>query len=313
MRVATLLPGATEIVAALGGAGHLVAISHECDHPASIRHLPRITSTPIDAMLPSAAIDAEVTRLRDAGRAVIAVETDALRSLAPELLITQDLCEVCAVADGAVHRLARALDPPPTVLALTGRTFDGVMADILSVARALDLPKEGEELTAGLRNRLGRLRLSAPARPPRVLCVEWLDPLFLAGHWVPDLVAAAGGVDVGATSGAHSLVTTWGAAAALRPELIVVMLCGFGLARARAELDRVADPAASHLLGSAPVWVLDGNAYTSRPGPRIVDGAARLQAAMFGRESPGLARWQPRGAAARRTAEAEVDLRASEG
>jgi iron complex transport system substrate-binding protein len=293
MRVVTLLPGATEIVAALGGAGSLVAISHECDHPASVQHLPRVTSTPLDPGLPGAAIDAEVRRLREAGRAVIAVEAELLRRLAPDLIITQDLCEVCAVADGEVHRLAAALDPAPRVLALTGRTVEGVMADILEVARALDLEAEGDELTAGLRSRLARLRRGAPAGSPRVLCIEWLEPLYLAGHWVPDLVAAAGGQDAGATSGAHSAVTSWAAAAALRPDLIVVMLCGFGVPRARTELDALRVPEADRLLGSVPVWVLDGNAYSSRPGPRLVDGAERLQAALRGLGQRGLERWQP--------------------
>ncbi len=293
MRVVTLLPGATEIVAALGGAGSLVAISHECDHPASVQHLPRVTSTPLDPNLPGAAIDAEVRRLRDAGRAVIAVEAAELRRLAPDLVITQDLCEVCAVSDGAVHRLAAALDPPPQVLSLTGRTVEGVMADIRAVARALDLDAEGDELTAGLRSRLTRLRRGAPPVPRRVLCIEWLAPLYLAGHWVPDLVAAAGGHDVGAAAGAHSAVSSWEAAAALRPDLIAVMLCGFGLPRALSELEALHDAAADRLLRSAPVWVLDGNAYTSRPGPRIVDGAELLQAAMRGEARPGLAAWRP--------------------
>lgn len=293
MRVVTLLPGATEIVAALGGAGQLVAISHECDYPPSVRHLPRVTSTPLDPSLPGNAIDAEVRRLREQGRAVIAVDAEALRRLAPDLLITQDLCEVCAVEDGAAFRLAQALHPAPAVLALSGRTVDGVMEDILGVARALDLADEGDELVAGLRSRLARLRGTGPARPPRVLCIEWLEPLYLAGHWVPELVAAAGGVDVGAAPGAHSTVSTWKAAEALAPHLMVVMLCGFGVQRARSELDRLADPAALRALGSAPVWLLDGNAYTSRPGPRVVDGAERLQAAMLGMERSGVERWRP--------------------
>ena len=294
MRVVSLLPGATEIVAALGAAGRLVAISHECDHPPSVRHLPRVTSTPLGGSLPGAAIDGEVRRLRDAGQAVITVDAEALRRLAPDLLITQDLCEVCAVADGSVHRLAAVMDPSPAVLALSGRTLDGLMKDIRSVARALDLDPDGDELTAGLRSRLARLRQGAPAAPPRVLCVEWLEPLYLAGHWVPDLVDAAGGLDAGGTAGAHSARASWSAVADLRPDLIVIMLCGFGLDRSRAELDHLTDADALRALGSAPVWLLDGNAYTSRPGPRVVDGAERLQSAMRGVKRPGLARWQPR-------------------
>ena len=173
------------------------------------------------------------------------------------------------------------------MLALTGRTVDGVLADIRAVAAALDLADEGDELTAGLRSRLARLRRAGAGGACRVLCVEWLEPLYLAGHWVPDLVAAAGGIDVGAEPGAHSAIGTWSAAAARRPDLIVVMLCGFGVERARRELDRLADPRLSSVLGAVPVWMLDGNAYTSRPGPRIVDGAERLQAAMAGDEGPG--------------------------
>ena len=293
MRVVTLLPGATEIVAALGGAGSLVAISHECDHPATVQHLPRVTSTPLDPNLPGAAIDAEVRRLRDAGRAVIAVEATVLRRGAPDLVITLDLGAVGAVWEGAVHGLAAALDPPPQVLSLTGRTFDGVLADILAVARALDLDAKGDELAMELRSRLIRLRRTAPSTPLRVLCIEWLAPLYLAGHWVPDMVAAAGGHDVGAAPGAHSAVSSWEAAAALRPDLIAVMLCGFGLPRALGELEALHDAAADRLFRSAPVWVLDGNAYTSRPGPRIVEGAELLLAAMRGEARPGLAPWRP--------------------
>jgi iron complex transport system substrate-binding protein len=117
--------------------------------------------------------------------------------------------------------------------------------------------------------------------------------LFIAGHWVPDQVAAAGGIAAGAAPGEHSAVSSWEAAASLRPDLVVVMLCGFGLARVRAELDRLSDPAAVRLLRSVPVWLIDGNAYTSRPGPRLVDGAERLQAAMAGVERTGLERWRP--------------------
>ncbi len=295
MQVVTLLPGATEIVAALGGGGLLAAVSHECDYPEWVRRLPRVTSTPLNPSLPGAEIDAEVRRLRDAGRAVIAVDAEALERLAPDLVITQDLCEVCAVADGAVHRLADALARPPAVLALTGRTVAGVMDDVRRVARALDLVDAGEELVTRLRSRLARLADASPAKRPRVLCIEWLEPLYVAGHWVPELVEAAGGLDVGARPGAHSARTTWEAAAELRPDLIVVMLCGFGVERSRQELDRLEVPAAARLLESVPVWLLDGNAYTSRPGPRIVEGAERLRAAMVGEERAGLERWRSRG------------------
>jgi iron complex transport system substrate-binding protein len=290
VRVVTLFPGATEIVAALGGAGSLVGISHECDYPPSITRLPRLTSTPIDPTAPGAVIDAEVRRLHEAGRPVIAVKAEALARLRPDLIVTQSLCEVCAVADGEVHRLGAALRPAPRVLSLSGRTLAGIMDDIRAMAGALGLEGEDDELIAGLESRLHRLP-RAGHRRPRVVCVEWLSPLYLAGHWVPELVAAAGGDDVGAPPGSHSARREWTDIPPLEPDLVVVMLCGFDVARARREMAGL-EPAASAALDAMPVWILDGNAFTSRPGPRVVDGAERLHAAMLGRELPGLIRWR---------------------
>ena len=290
MRVVTLLPAATEIVAALGGADRLVGISHECDFPATGLGLPRVTATPIDSSLPSAGIDAEVRRLRATGQPVIGVDADTLRRLAPDLLVTQSLCEVCAVADGEAHRLAAALERPPEVLRLGGTTLAGIWGDIRTIGAALGLGREAEALVAGLQTRLADLQRRAPPLPPRVLCVEWLDPLFLAGHWVPELVAAAGG-DPAATPGSHSTRREWREVAGLRPDLILVMLCGFGVERSLAELEAIG-PEARAALATAPVWILDGNAYTSRPGPRVVEGAERIAAALRGEELPGLVRWR---------------------
>jgi iron complex transport system substrate-binding protein len=292
MRVVTLLPGATEIVAALGAGALLAGVSHECDYPEWVSRLPRLTSTPLDPSQPSAAIDDQVRRLRQAGRAVIQVEVDALSRLAPDLVITQDLCDVCAVADGVVHRLADVMDRPPEILSLSGQTFAGVLEDVRRVARALGRSADGEALAAELRGRLDRLA-PRPRSRCRVVCIEWLEPLYLAGHWVPDLVAAAGGLDVGAQPGAHSARSSWAALSALEPELAVVMLCGFDVTRARRELDQLDISEAAGVLGSIPVWVLDGNAYTSRPGPRLVDGAERIRAAIRGDACPGLERWHP--------------------
>lgn len=291
MRVVTLLPGATEIVAAVGGAADLVGVSHECDYPPEVIHLPRVTTTPIDTSAPGAEIDAAVRRLRDAGRPIIAVEADALRRLAPDLLLTQSLCEVCAVEDGVVHRLAAAMAPPPRVLSLAGRDLPGIFADIRAVAGAIGRAREGEELLVRLRSRLDRLGTRRPAVRPRVVCIEWLEPLYLAGHWVPELVEAAGGVDAGATPGAHSMRRAWRELDDLAPDAAAVMLCGFDVSRARRELDALEDPEARAFLERVPVWLLDGNAYTSRPGPRVVDGAERLAAMLRGEPRPGLERW----------------------
>jgi iron complex transport system substrate-binding protein len=295
-RVVSLLPGATEIVAALAPES-LVAVSHECDHPDFVQALPRVTSTPLDPSLPSERIDAQVRQLRDAGRPVIAVEAAALRSADPDIIVTQDLCQVCAVSDGQVYRLADALPRQVQVVTLTGRSLTGVLEDMRRVGDALDRPVAADRLVNELNGRLDRLHGSAPARRPRVVCIEWLAPVYLAGHWVPELVAAAGGLDVGASAGAHSTVSSWEAVAALEPEVVVIMLCGFGVERARLELELLdaatPDSAPSTLLDGRAVWLLDGNAYTSRPGPRLVDGAERLHHALAGIECPGLIRWRP--------------------
>jgi iron complex transport system substrate-binding protein len=293
-RVVTLLPAATEIVAALGDISLLAGISHECDYPASVQQLPRVTATPIDIGGSSRAIDAAVRALQESGRPVIAVDAEEIRRLAPDLIITQSLCEVCAVSDGEVYRLATAIDPAPRIVSLSARNLQGIWADIRAVGTALDLDHEAEELVFGLRARLERIaRSSSSSAKSRVLCIEWLDPMYLAGHWVPELVAAAGGHDVGATPGSHSARRTWREAVELQPDCLVVMLCGFGIERARAELEQLEDPDAVGLTQRVPTWIIDGNAYTSRPGPRVIDGAARIQSALLGAPLPGIERWEP--------------------
>lgn len=293
MRIASMLSSATEIVYALGLQDHLVGISHECDYPASVQHLPRVTATPVDIHAPGAGIDAEVRRLGAAGQPVIGIDAHLLEQLAPDLVITQGLCEVCAVANGQVQRLAGALRPEPRVLSLEARDLEGIFTDIRRVGAALDLDGEAEELVLGLESRLARLRARRPAKETRVLCVEWLEPLYLAGHWVPELVGAAGGRDVGANAGSHSARHEWRDLGSLEPDHAIVMLCGFGVSRARAELDALDDAEALGFLHRIPVSILDGNAYTSRPGPRVVDGAEKIHAALMGRSTPDVARWQP--------------------
>jgi iron complex transport system substrate-binding protein len=293
MRIVSLLPAATEIAVALGALDDLVAVSHECDYPEAVRTRPRVTMTPIDIHATGAVIDAAVRELTRSGTPVISVDGPTFARLAPDVVITQDLCEVCAVLDGQVHRLASAMTPAPAVLALSGRNLTGIWEDIRAVGEGLGRSKEAEVLTDTLQRRLASLTPKPVQWRPRVLCVEWLDPLYLAGHWVPELVEAAGGEDVGARAGDHSTRRTWREARSLEADLVIIMLCGFDVARSLQELAALTDPDALALIEAGTTWILDGNAYTSRPGPRVVEGAERIRSAILGREMNGLRRWAP--------------------
>jgi iron complex transport system substrate-binding protein len=275
MRVVSLLPAATEIVAALGAADRLVGVSHECDWPAdAVRGRLRVTKTWVDGTLSSGAIDQQVSQ-GSAARPPIEGDVNALRRARPDIVIGQAVCEVCAVGGNEMARAVAALDPAPRVVTLHAHDLAGVFDDIGKVGDALDLPSEAEELVAGLRYRLRRL--TTPHAPrPTVLVVEWVDPPYVAGHWVPELVAAAGGVDVGARPGDRSVTRGWRELKALAPDVIVVALCGFDVPRARCEVAALTDPDARALLAGARVAFLDGNAYTSRPGPRLVEGTELL-------------------------------------
>src|SRR6266581_3188223 len=277
MRIVSLLPAATEIVAALGAMGRLVGVSHECDFPPQVRSLPRVTRSRIDPSLASGAIDRAVTEARRTGVPTVEVDVELVAHLRPDVLIAQSVCEVCAIGEADLARVVTTLIPIPWVVTLHAHTLNGVLEDIVKVGEVLELRDEAEELLAGLRYRLRRVRNqhAAPRRPPRVLVLEWLDPPYVAGHWVPELVALAGGQDVGSAPGERSRARPWEELAALAPDVVVVALCGFDIPRAQAELGAVTDGAARTLLGRR-VEFLDGNAYTSRPGPRLVDAAETL-------------------------------------
>jgi iron complex transport system substrate-binding protein len=294
-RIVSLVPAATELVVALDAADLLVGISHECDYPESVQTLPRVTWTAIQPDADSAAIDAQVRALQADGHPAIAVDARVLESLQPTLVLTQSLCEVCAVSDGQVHRLTRAMRSTPQVMAMTGRSVDEIWADIRALGATIGRETAAEQLIARMQNQFSALR-SRPdqsTRPPRVLCLEWLDPPFLAGHWVPELVEIAGGVNVGAQPGDHSRQYTWAELDRLEADIVIVALCGFDVLRARLEIQRCAAAADWLLHRRCPIWLLDGNAYTSRAGPRLAAAAECIAAAISKREHEGLEAFVP--------------------
>ena len=279
MRVVSLLPAATETVAALGAGGYLVGVSHECDYPPEVRALPRVTRTRIDSTQASGDIDRAVAESQRAGTSAIEVDVELVARLRPDVIIGQALCPVCAVGAGDLERLVATLMPTPWVVTLHAHTLDGVLADMRKVGEAVELKDEADELVGGLRYRLRRVanrtRRQRDAERPRVLVLEWLDPPYIAGHWVPELVEVAGGHAVAGAAGEPSRIHPWRELVALAPDLVVIALCGFDVARARTEFAAVTDPDARTLLARR-VEFLDGNAYTSRPGPRLVDAAEML-------------------------------------
>jgi iron complex transport system substrate-binding protein len=278
--IVSLLPGATEMVAAVGAVDWLVGVSHECDWPPAVRALPRVTTTPIHVDDSSAGIHAAVQRTVAAGRAVIGIDRAVLVSLRPDIILAQQLCEVCAVSGGEVFRLASVLRPEPEVVVLTGTTLAGVWDDIRRIGATLGRAAAADAVVSALVARVSAIARTASGRRPRVVAIEWIDPLFLAGHWVPEMIHAAGGEDVGATAGSHSVVREWRDVMALEPDLVFVILCGFDEARARRELAAITDARARDWLAGRTVVVLDGNAFTSRPGPRLVEGIELMASAI---------------------------------
>lgn len=282
-RIVSLLPAATEIVAALGALDQLVGVTHECDHPAGATHLPRVTASAIDRDASSAAIDADVRALASTGAPVFTLDAMLVASLAPQVLLTQSVCEVCALPESEVERAVRALAVAPAVVSLGGTTLDGVWDDIRRVGDAIGRRAEAEALIATSIARLRRVHetLKAARAPrPRAAVIEWMDPLFAAGHWSPELVRRAGGIDVLAEPGTHSAQVDVEAVRASDPEVLLFAPCGFDVDRAAHEAAALLETDAWRWARDRSAWALDGNALTSRPGPRLVD-AIEVMAAIF--------------------------------
>jgi len=289
MRLVSLLPSATEIVYALGLGDQLAGVSFECDEPASARTEKTIVVGGLDTrgMTPRE-IDDYVRGRLAAGGDLYTLHERALAELQPDLILTQDLCRVCALPSGQVEAALAYLGCQARVLTLDPRSLDEVLASIQAVGEAAGVPGRAGRLVAGLRARLARVGDRVAGRPrPKVAVIEWVDPPFTAGHWVPDLVTAAGGMPVAARPGEPSVAAGWAEIAAAAPEVVVVAPCGYHLPGA-AEQARIA----ARELPGVPVWAIDADGIVVRPGPRLVTGVEALAAMLH----PGIAAPAPPGA-----------------
>ncbi|TVP72468.1 MAG: cobalamin-binding protein [Nitriliruptor sp.] len=286
-RVVSLLPSTTEIVAALGRSELLVGRSHECDFPAEVEDLPVISRPRHDPVGSSAQIHRGVQELLTQVLSIYQVDADALREAAPDLILTQDLCRVCAVAEDEVLAAARAhLGHEVEVLTSSPLTLAGVLGDILRVAEALGAREEGEALVARLRGEFAAIHRAVSGRTrPTLTLLEWVDPLMAGGTWGPELIELAGATPLLGAAGGHSPLLAAEELARADPDVLVVSPCGYGLDRAAEDLPLLrALPGWEQLTAvrSGRVAVVDGSAYVNRPGPRLVETAAILAAVVHG-------------------------------
>lgn len=297
MRICSLLPSATEIVCSLGLADDLAAITHECDYPPEIARLPPVTSSVVDSTnMSSAEIDAAIRRSLENLSTIYYLDRDLLAKLQPDLILTQELCEVCAVSFDRVQEAAHSACPGARILSLEPHSLSGILDNIREVAEATGDGTRADELLASLQTRVATLQQGATVseKRPRTLTLEWLDPVFIGGHWVPEMVELAGGVDVLGRAGERSRQVEWSEVSAGGPEVVVLMPCGFNLERTVEEFRRQSLPSDWHSLPAvknSQVYAVDGSSYFNRPGPRIVDGleilARIIHPEIFGRTLEG--------------------------
>ena len=280
MRVASLLPSATEMVHFAGAGENLVGVTHECDYPSGVQNLPKLTNSKIDNSMTSAEIDAAIGKyLTDTG-SIYALDVDLLAELSPDLILTQGLCDVCAVSMNLVEEAASALPRRPEILSLNPASLEDVLEDAARIGEALGRGKETGEKIAALRERLARVEAAVAGLPrPRVGCIEWLDPPFSAGHWVPEMVRLAGGEELYSGPGEPSVRLSWDEVFGAAPEVLVLMPCGFGVERTIREARALPEvPGWDELpaVKNGRVWAVDANSYFSRPAPRLAEGVEIL-------------------------------------
>lgn len=282
MTIVSLLPSTTEICYVLGLGDRLGGVTHECDYPPEAQRKPHLTRNVLpDGEHTSAEIDRMISERVLNGEPIYDLDRELLAELAPDLILTQELCNVCAVSYDEVLDAARALPKTPKVASFEPRSVEDILHSIIEVASLAGVPERGREVVDGLRARLDAVALrSSGKQPPKVLCLEWLDPPMVGGHWVPEMVRLAGGVDVLGPEGQPSIVVTWAAIAASDPDVVVLMPCGYDLPttveKAR-ELNAVPEWRELRAVRSGRVYPVDGSAYFNRPGPRVVDGIELLE------------------------------------
>jgi iron complex transport system substrate-binding protein len=301
-RIISLIASATEILCALGYRDQLVGRSHECDFPASVVELPVCTEPKLRTDVSSREIDRQVRRILTEALSVYRVDAERLRALRPGLVVTQSHCEVCAVSLRDVEQaLCDWLDSRPRIVSLEPDSLADVWRDIRRVAVALEEPARGDALVAQLQQRMRQVQQRAASAPekPTVACIEWIDPLMAAGNWMPELVEMAGGVNLFGAAGKHSPWMTWDQLREKDPEVIIVLPCGFDIARTRQEMPALTARADWPLLRAVRerrVFLADGNQYFNRPGPRLADSleilAELLHPGAFPARYRGAA-WQP--------------------
>jgi iron complex transport system substrate-binding protein len=278
MRIVSLVPSATETLFALGVGADVAAVTHECDYPPDVRNLPKVTRDVIGPGLAPDAIDRAVKQLTAAGRSIYELDEEGLRRLRPDLIVTQALCTVCAVSVDDVRAVAERMDPAPEVISLDPHTIGEVLGDVRTLAQATGTKDAGVELVQQAAARIDRVRVAmGGVDRVRVAALEWLDPVFAGGHWVPQLVEYAGGEDVLGLPGEPSEERSWEELRAVRPDVVVVMPCGYDVERAHEEAQQYADELRQL---NARVVIADAAAWFSRPGPRLVDGLEWLAYAL---------------------------------
>ena len=278
MKICSFLPSGTEILFALGLGDSVHGVTFECDHPAEARSKPVVVYSKLPPGLPEKEIDRQVNDFSARDESLYRLDAERLREIQPDVIVTQDLCHVCAASPNDLGAVLSSFTHPPQVLALTPHNLEDVWNDIQTVGDACDRSEEARRLIRSIRRQIADLE-PLPADRPRVLCLEWLDPPFVGGHWVPEMVTLAGGIDVLGRAGQPGVPVSWDAIVASDPDIILAMPCGYHRQEVEHELEIVPFPEAWYSLRAVRnghVFAMDGSSHFSRPGPRVVEGILEL-------------------------------------